>query len=325
MLTARVISLVTSLLVGASAIASDDIPLMNWPSPLLWQPAAVASHEPGVPDWAASGKRKALAFPAEALTFVAISPCRQYDSRSFTPLLDNTPRTVTLTGAPCYIPASAQAASVNITIFNITGAGSNGVLKVGIDSPPTTAWINFPPSETQRSNAGVVALTGAGAIVVQVNQGAGSVDFVVDVNGYYMPQAAFSHLIGLGVVGDDGSKVDGYVNHGTWTSYKGSPGYYAIKFPGLRPGCTGPIPTLQLTTVSDSGFVVETGYANYCISGDFTMHVSTRSLADVAADMAFKFSAYGPALGTSGLAPAIEGRIPSTCTFTVSTGVETCE
>src|ERR1019366_8827523 len=50
--------------------------------------------------------------------------------------------------------------------------------------PPTVAWINYPPTEAQRGNAGVLSLS-SGAIVVQVNQGGGNVDFVVDVFGYY--------------------------------------------------------------------------------------------------------------------------------------------
>ena len=94
-------------------------------------------------------------------------------------------RTVLLTGAPCGIPAGAVAVSVNITVFNITGAAGNGVFKVDTVSPPLSAWINYPPTEAQRGNAGVVALTVGGQIIVQVAQGAGQVDFVVDTNGYY--------------------------------------------------------------------------------------------------------------------------------------------
>jgi len=129
--------------------------------------------------------RQALVLPSSPLPFVAVAPCRQYDSRSSASLLQNTPRTVTLVGAPCGIPASAQAAAVNITIFNIIGAASNGVFSVGIVSPPATAWINYPSTETQRGNAGVVSLTSAGEIIVQINQVAGFADVVVDVNGYY--------------------------------------------------------------------------------------------------------------------------------------------
>src|ERR1019366_9418885 len=109
----------------------------------------------------------------------------QYDSRNSTALADNTPRTVTLSGAPCGIPVTAVAVAINITVFNITGAGSNGVFKVGTSAPPPTSWINYPSTETQRANAGVLGTTGAAAIVVQVTRGAGPPDFVFDVFGYW--------------------------------------------------------------------------------------------------------------------------------------------
>ncbi len=162
-----------ALLLVAGVAAAQDIPLKNWPAPSTWAPSG-------------SGGRTALTDIGGPIPLVPMAPCRQYDSRSFTPLLDNAPRTVTLTGVPCGIQAGATAASVNITVFSITGAGSNGVFKVDTVSPPVTAWINYPPTETQRGNSGVVVLTGGGAIVVQVNQGAGSVDFTVDVNGYFI-------------------------------------------------------------------------------------------------------------------------------------------
>lgn len=133
---------------------------------------------------APSSGRSALTDAGPTLAYIPAVPCRQYSSIG-TPLPDNTPRTVTLSGAPCGIPTGAKAVSVNITIFNITGAGGNGVLKVDSVSPPTVAWINYPSYETQRGNAGVVTTGSNATIVVQVNQGAGSVDFVVDINGYF--------------------------------------------------------------------------------------------------------------------------------------------
>ncbi len=192
---------VTALLSGvfiiAPALCQEELVLTNWSPPPYWSPHA--SSGPQLPGTLAEPEdrhatRQALILPSSPLPFVAIAPCREYDSRSTTPLVENTPRTVTLTGAPCGIPAAAQAAAVNITVFNITGAGSNGVFKVSTVSPPTTAWINYPKTETQRANAGVVALTAAGAIVVQVNQGSGFVDFVVDVAGYYAPQGIVNSL-----------------------------------------------------------------------------------------------------------------------------------
>ena len=49
-----------------------------------------------------------------------------------------------------------------------------------------------PRPETQRANAGVVPVNGSGQIVVKVNQGGGSVDFTVDLNGYYASTPATS-------------------------------------------------------------------------------------------------------------------------------------
>ncbi|HTD53623.1 MAG TPA: hypothetical protein VK780_11410, partial [Thermoanaerobaculia bacterium] len=149
----------------------------NWSAPARWSPttATTASARPLSVQGDLTG----------ALPFVAMTPCRQYDSRNSSALPDNTPRTIALSGAPCGIPSSAGAVSANITIFSITGATGNGVFKLGVSSPPTTAWINYPPSEAQRANAGVMPVA-SGNIVVQVNQGGGSVDFTVDVNGYYV-------------------------------------------------------------------------------------------------------------------------------------------
>ena len=122
---------------------------------------------------------------AQSYRFISVTPCRQYDSRNATALADNTNRAVTLTGAPCGIPTTAVAVSVNLTVFSITGAGGNGVFQVGTANDPTFAWINYPPIETQRGNAGFLPLNGSGQIVVKVNQGGGSVNFTVDVNGYF--------------------------------------------------------------------------------------------------------------------------------------------
>jgi len=180
----------------AGALLADDVPVASWTAPPFWSPSARAVTDGAGPvvKSAVGSDRELLVLPSTPLPYVAIVPCRQYDSRDFTPLLQNTPRAVVLTGAPCPIPATAQAASVNITVFNITGATGNGVISIGVTSPPTTAWINYPPTETQRGNAGAVALTDLGEIIILVQQGGGSVDFVVDVNGYYAPVGIVNSL-----------------------------------------------------------------------------------------------------------------------------------
>ncbi len=320
------------LLASPLVLADEDVPLTNWSAPSFWSPAAGQGGDPikgALFDERAhaalrSGREALVALPSSPLPFVAINPCRQYDSRSFTPLLDNTPRTVTLTGSPCGIPEDAQAVSANITVFNISGAGSNGVFKVGTVSPPTTAWINFPKTETQRANAGVVGLTNSGAVVVQVNQGAGSVDFTVDVNGYFGPEGAFTRLLGVGYVSSSGIKSTAFTNLGTWTSSRIGTGQYGITFAGLNPGCANPVPT-TLATATSSGFVFSSTVVTFCTSGDTIIYVYTRSTANAAADFDFSFLVYGLSPAPSAFVLAREGRVPSTCTFTVLTGVETCE
>ncbi len=146
--------------------------IRDWPAPSEWSPREMSR---GV---------STMGAVTSPLPFIGVTPCRQFDIRPGT-LADNTPLAITLTGGACGISSSAAAVSLNITVFAISGAGGNGVFKVGTASPPTTAWINYPPTETQRGNAGVVPINGSGQIWVQVNQGAGSIQLTVDVNGYY--------------------------------------------------------------------------------------------------------------------------------------------
>ncbi len=156
---------------AALALAADALnpPLTNWSAPATWSPHGTGQGITTMGD--ATNPRP----------FIGVTPCRQYDSRSTTALATGTNRTITVTGAPCGIPSQAEAVSLNITIFDITGAVGNGVFQVGTAAPPTTAWINYPSTETQRGNAGSLPLP----LVVGLAQGGGSVDFTVDVNGYY--------------------------------------------------------------------------------------------------------------------------------------------
>lgn len=200
------VSLGSFLAVALAAQEPVREAIPNWAAPPFWSPSEGLRAERGI----AVERRTAEAMPplqvqadlTGPLPFVAVTPCRQFDSRvPPAPLLDNTPRVVMLVGAPCGIPATAAAVSANITVFNIVGAPSNGVLKVGIVSPPPTAWINFPQTETQRANAGILATDGSGNIVVQVNMGAGQLDFTVDVNGYYAGSVVTSLTPGTGLSG----------------------------------------------------------------------------------------------------------------------------
>jgi len=183
-------------LVIAFPLAAQDIPMKEWTPPLHWM-APLAKKHP-TRDILSVGDRKTLGPLPVPLSLVAIPPCRQYDSRTTSKLLQNTPRTVVLSGSPCGIPETAQAVAVNITAFNIDAPHGllepdppyrpvSGVFWVGASIPLETAWINYPLEETQRGNAGIVALSIYDEIIVQINQVSGTVDFTVDVFGYYAP------------------------------------------------------------------------------------------------------------------------------------------
>src|SRR6266540_3171535 len=160
------------------AFGGEAIP--NWAAPAFWSPARPAHGVTIQGD---------ITSP---LPFIGVTPCRQYDSRNTSPLPQNTSREVVITGAPCGIPAGAGAVSLNVTVFNILGQTGNAVLQVGTTSNPTTAWINYPIGQGQIGNAGVLPLSGAGSIFFRVQQGAGSIDFTIDVNGYYASTPANS-------------------------------------------------------------------------------------------------------------------------------------
>jgi hypothetical protein len=210
--TGFILASAAAFLLAGAALAANALnpPIIDWSPPQTWSPHRASRGLTTQGD---------ISFPA---LFVSITACRQFDSRNTTPLLDNTPRAVTVTGAPCGIPLHAVAAAVNITVFDILGQGGNAVFKVGTTSPPTTAWINYPPGQGQIGNAGVLALNTSGQFFAQVNQGGGSIDFTVDVYGYYLDQAGTENTPEfVGINGNTGTSFGGLLfvdNASTGTS-----------------------------------------------------------------------------------------------------------
>ncbi len=126
-----------------------------------------------------------------AVLFNAITPCRLIDTRNPTgprggPALLPAPspdRTFAITGV-CGVPSDARAVSLNVTVTNVQTGGSL-LLYRGDGAPTTASSINFRPGVTRANNSQTqLALDGAGTFNVQ-NASAGTLDFVVDVNGYF--------------------------------------------------------------------------------------------------------------------------------------------
>jgi len=117
--------------------------------------------------------------------FYTVTPCRLVDTRtSAQPLHAGEERTFVLAGPPCGIPVGAQALSVNVTA---TAAAAPGNLRLYPSdvAAPLVSTINFVAGQTRANNA-IVAGAADGSVAVNVlNSSTGSVEFVLDVNGYF--------------------------------------------------------------------------------------------------------------------------------------------
>jgi hypothetical protein len=127
--------------------------------------------------------------PGAPLAYYTLTPCRLIDTRNPTgPLAGPTlagggaQRSFTLSGV-CGVPATARALSVNLTVVNPATAGDLRLFPA--DQPtPLISVLNFAAGQTRTNNAILGLAWGAGTVKVQ-NDAGGTVDLIVDVNGYY--------------------------------------------------------------------------------------------------------------------------------------------
>jgi hypothetical protein len=128
--------------------------------------------------------------PPPPADFYTVTPCRVVDTRNAAgplggpALYAGATRAFPVTGGACGIPSTATAVSVNVTAV---GAATNGYLTLyrgDVTDAPLTSNINFVAGVTRANNAIVLLATTVGTINVK-NGSAGSVHFVLDVNGYF--------------------------------------------------------------------------------------------------------------------------------------------
>jgi glucose/arabinose dehydrogenase len=123
-----------------------------------------------------------------AKNFYTVTPCRVLDTRDppgpwgSPALAAGSDRAFTIAGR-CNIPATARAVAVNLTVTGPTDLGHLVLFALG-GIPPTTSAINFRPGQTRANNA-IVTLGPAGDIVVRTGMATGSVQFILDVDGYF--------------------------------------------------------------------------------------------------------------------------------------------
>jgi hypothetical protein len=129
--------------------------------------------------------------PPAGADFYTLPPCRVLDTRNPTgayggPALSaGAERSFALAGR-CGIPAGARALSVNVTVTAPTQAGFVRAWPGGLTAP-TTSLINFSAGQVRANNAILpLAADGQGTVTVQAGlAAAGSVQLILDVNGYF--------------------------------------------------------------------------------------------------------------------------------------------
>jgi hypothetical protein len=82
------------------------------------------------------------------------------------------------------VPGTAKALSVNMTVTQPTAGGSLTLFASDLSLPSTTS-ISFAAGQTRANNALLrLPLGGSGQVTVS-NAANGTVEFILDVNGYF--------------------------------------------------------------------------------------------------------------------------------------------
>ena len=121
---------------------------------------------------------------ARTMKFHTVTPCRLVDTRGADApaLVAGASRTFAVAGR-CQVPASAWAASVNLTVTQPTAAGNLRAFPAGIPLPLASA-LNYGAGQTRPNNM-VLSLNVAGEVAVYCGQASGTTHFLMDVNGYF--------------------------------------------------------------------------------------------------------------------------------------------
>jgi hypothetical protein len=85
----------------------------------------------------------------------------------------------------CGVPATARSVSANLTVTNAAAGGALIAYPADLPSPPNVLTLAFRAGQTRANNALLgLASDGSGAFAI-ANGAAGTVDVLVDVNGWF--------------------------------------------------------------------------------------------------------------------------------------------
>ncbi|MEO6987828.1 MAG: hypothetical protein ABI239_04195, partial [Aquihabitans sp.] len=142
------------------------------------------------------------AAPAAGSVFVALQPCRVVDTRigGGQPLTANESRNLRVAGSGsefsaqggrangCGIPDGAAAVEASVTAVSPAGNGFFRAWPNG-EIPPGATFLNFSKA-IATTNTGALKLAPTGALDLSVQNYGGPSHYVIDVQGYYVPEAA---------------------------------------------------------------------------------------------------------------------------------------
>ncbi len=174
--------LVAIVLLALASITARAETISNWTAPPTWTPSATDRL---------GGVKSAFDTTYPPLPLIPLPPCRLADTRSgsgfpagYGPpsITGGAQRTFVVTGQ-CGIPAGAAAVSFNFTVWAPVTRGDLRVFPAG-GAAPLVSTLNWEANILALANAAVAPLGTGGAITVQVD-GTGTIDLIVDVNGYY--------------------------------------------------------------------------------------------------------------------------------------------
>jgi len=120
--------------------------------------------------------------------FYTVTPCRILDTRRTAgplgaPALSAGGNRTFVIASQCGIPVGAKSVSVNVTITNAASAGYVIVYPPGV-AQPVVSVLNYRAGQTRANNA-ILPLGASGDVIVNCGSSFGTVDFLVDVNGYF--------------------------------------------------------------------------------------------------------------------------------------------
>jgi hypothetical protein len=200
-------------LLMAGNIWAQNEPVHNWVAPLYWQPSA---REAALTERAVAARLGTQGMAPEdtsgsstaPLVFVAVTPCRIMDTRGYdSTFVSGTPygppamtagstRTVPVAGVTagyCSLPATAQAVSVNVTLWPTPGTQVQWItLWPAGQAQPSVSTLNDYQGTMYNAangitmyginNAAIVPLGTGGAFDIYVTD---ATNLFIDVNGYY--------------------------------------------------------------------------------------------------------------------------------------------